>query len=217
MPEVVFVVDHGNPAFEAARTVVDVVCAGDSLTGWNNFGPPADWPFPTYPQFLQGLCQPLHLRVANGGIAGEISRNGIGQVRDYLEWFPNARYFIIGYGTNDLGTWPDLEETSKRIIENLDQMADAVLRQGKKPILFNVPYANESMFPPQLAQDSHRRRDYHNERLKGFCDSRGLPLADICSRLEDGHFGDELHPNKAGARIIAEEVFKVLGSVRQSA
>ncbi len=217
MPEVVFVVDHGSPAFEAARTAVDVVCAGDSLTGWNNFGSPADWPFPTYPQFLQGLCHPLLLRVANGGIAGEVSQNGIGQVRDYLEWFPNARYFIIGYGTNDLGTWPDLEATSKRIIENLDQMASTVLGQGKEPILFNVPYSNEARFPPQLARDTHRRRDYHNQRLKDFCDRRGLPLADICSRLGDRHFGDELHPNEAGARIIAEEVFQVLESVHQSA
>ncbi len=217
MPEVVYIVDCGSPAFEAARTSVDVVCAGDSITGWNNFGRPAYWPYPCYPQFLQDLCRPLKLRIANGGIAGEISENSIGQVRDYLEWFPNARYFIIGYGTNDLGIWPDLEATSRQIIENLDQMASSVLGQGKRPILFNVPYANEPLFPPQLAQDTHRRRDYHNQRLKDFCGSRGLPLADICSRLGDSHFGDQLHPNEAGARLIAEDVFQVLASVHQSA
>lgn len=47
--------------------------------------------------------------LANGGIAGEISLNGVGQVQDYLEVFPAARYFIIVYGTNDLGTWPDTD------------------------------------------------------------------------------------------------------------
>lgn len=47
--------------------------------------------------------------LANGGIAGEIILNGVGQVQDYLEVFPAARYFIIVYGTNDLGTWPDTD------------------------------------------------------------------------------------------------------------
>ena len=43
MPSVLFTVDQGTPAFEAARTAVNVVCAGDSLTGWNNFGPASTW------------------------------------------------------------------------------------------------------------------------------------------------------------------------------
>ena len=53
----------------------------------------------TYPQFLQELRVPLGLRIANGGIAGEISDNGPQQVRDYLDLFPNARYIVIGMGT----------------------------------------------------------------------------------------------------------------------
>ena len=38
----------------------------------------------------------------------------------------------------------------------------------------------------------------------------GIPLADICRLLRDEHFGDELHPNDRGAKIIAEAVFQVL-------
>jgi lysophospholipase L1-like esterase len=211
--EVLCVADCRLEAFGQQRLAVDVVCAGDSITGWNNFGPVAYWPYPTYPQFLQEMCQPLGLRLANGGIAGEISQNGIGQVQDYLELFPAARYFIIAYGTNDLGTWPDTERTSRRIIENLSQMVQAVADRGKKPILFNVPYANEAMFPPRIVEELHAKRDYHNTRLKEHCDRRGIPLADICFRLRDEHFADELHPNGAGAKIIAEEVFAVLQAV----
>ena len=107
--------------------------------------------------------------VANGGIAGEVSPNGLGQVRDYLELFPNARYFVVGYGTNDLGMWPEVERTSPRIIENLDGMVRAIRDGGRQPILLNVPYANESMFPRQVAEDLHRKRDYHNERLRAYC------------------------------------------------
>ena len=206
----IYVLDQGKPSFEQERLAVDVVCAGDSITGWNNFGPAEFWPYPTYPRFLQELCEPLGLRVADGGIAGEISDNGPGHVRRYLDLFPNSRYFIIGFGTNDLGMWPDLESTSRRIIENLGRMVQAVRDQGKQPTLFNVPYANESRFLPHIARDTHKKRDYHDERLNTFCQEHSIPLADICSHLRDEHLGDELHPNEAGARVIAERVFEVL-------
>jgi len=166
MVNVVYYADLNNADFDQDRLAVDVVCAGDSITGWNNFGPARLWPYPTYPRFLQDLCEPLNLRVADGGIAGEISDNGLGHVRRYLDLFPDSRYFVIGFGTNDLGTWPDLESTSRRIIENLDEMVRAVLGQGKRPLLFDVPYANESMFAPHIAQQTHEKRDYHNERLR---------------------------------------------------
>jgi lysophospholipase L1-like esterase len=195
---------------------VDVVCAGDSLTGWNNYGPVQYWPYPTYPRFLQQMCDPLCLRVADGGIAGEISDNGPDHVRRYLGLFPNARYFVIGFGTNDLGMWPDLEATSRQIIENVDCMIQAVRDRQKQPILFNVPHANESSLPPRMAEDAHARRAYHNERLERFCQKMKVPLADIGTHLRDEHFGDELHPNEAGARIIAGQVFEVLRSIHES-
>jgi lysophospholipase L1-like esterase len=215
--DIIYVVDSHTAAFEQARTAIDVVCAGDSLTGWNNFGSVYEWPYPTYPLYLDEMCRPLKLKIANGGIAGEISRNGVGQVRDYLTLFPKARYFIIGYGTNDLGMWPDTERTSQQIVAHLAQMVQAVREQVRQPILFNIPYANEAMFMPLVAQESHEKRDYHNGRLRAFCSENRIPLADICSRLHDEHFGDELHPNAAGARIIAEEVFAVLRALVGSA
>jgi lysophospholipase L1-like esterase len=208
----IYPADLNRPAFEHDRLAVDVVCSGDSITGWNNFGPANSWPFPTYPQFIQTMCEPLGLRVADGGIAGEVSDNGLGHVRRYLDLFPNSRYFIIGFGTNDLGTWPDLESTSRRIIDNLDNMVHAVRDQEKLPMLFNVPYANESMFASHIAEDTHEKRDYHNERLEEYCQQNEVPLADICAHLRDEHLGDELHPNEAGARVIAEKVFGVLSS-----
>ena len=57
-------------------------------------------------------------------------------------------------------------------------------------------------------------RDYHNDRLRAYCEGGRVPLADIGSKLRDEHFADELHPNEAGAQVIAEEVFRVLTGLR---
>ena len=211
--EIVYLADLNRPAFEHDRLTVDVMCVGDSITGWNNLGPANYWPFPTYPRFLQELCEPLKLRMADGGIAGEVSDKGLDHVQRYLDLFPNSRYFIIGFGTNDLGTWSDPEPTSRQIIENLDKMVHAVRDEEKLPLLFNVPYANEPMFSSYIAKDTHEKRDYHNGRLAEYCQQNEVPLADICAYLQDEHLGDELHPNREGAKIIAVEVFKILESL----
>ena len=213
MPSVLYLAERDTAAFEAGRTNVDVVCAGDSITGWNNFGAVSEWPYRTYPEFLQRLCERLGLVVANGGIAGEISGNRLGQVRDYLALFPDARYYVVGYGTNDLGMWPEVEGTSPRIIENLDGMVRAIVQGGRRPILLNVPPANGSMFPRPVADQLRGHRAYHNERLAAYCREGGVPLVDLATVLRDEHFGDELHPNDDGAQVIAREIFRVLGEV----
>ncbi len=214
MPAALYVANKGTPSYQTARLSADVVCAGDSLTGWNNFGVVADWPYRTYPEFLQRLCDPLGLTVANGGIAGEVSGNGLGQVEEYLGLFPNARWFVVGYGTNDLGMGPEVERTSPRIIGNLDAMVRAIRDGGRQPILLDVPYANESWFAGRVAADLHRARDYHNDRLGAYCLREQVPLVEIAAKLRDEHFADELHPNEEGAQVIAREVFRVLNEVR---
>jgi lysophospholipase L1-like esterase len=216
MTSILYVADRGMPTFQTARLSADVVCAGDSITGWNNFGGVRDWPYRTYPEFLLRLCEPPGLSIANGGLAGEVSPNGVAQVQDYLGLFPNSRYFVVGYGTNDLGMWPEVELTSPMIIENLDRMVRAIRDGGRQPILLNVPYANESMFPRRISEDLHRMRDYHNERLSGHCEENHVPLIDIASKLRNEHFADELHPNDDGAKVIAQEVFGVLSEVRKT-
>jgi lysophospholipase L1-like esterase len=111
--------------------------------------------------------------------------------------------------------WPEVERTSPQIIENLHRMVRAIRASGRQPIFLNVPYANESMFSRRVAEDLHRMRDYHNERLTAHCLENHVPLVDIASRLGDEHFADELHPNDEGAQVIATVVFRVLSEVRR--
>jgi gamma-glutamylcyclotransferase (GGCT)/AIG2-like uncharacterized protein YtfP/lysophospholipase L1-like esterase len=208
-----YVAHAGTEEFAADCHAVAIVCAGDSLTGWNNFGPRRLWPLATYPEFLQVLGAPRGWRVADGGIAGEVSSRGPAHVRRYLDLFPNADYFLIGFGTNDLAEWQDSRETSTRIIAHLESMVTLVREQGLRPVLFNVPHVKRSAFTTQVYRECHAAREHHNAKLAHFCQASAIPLADICSRLTDAHLADELHPNESGARIIAEQLFCVLAEM----
>jgi len=185
---------------------VTLVCVGDSLTGYNNFGD--DWPLPTYPDFLQGLLagrSPAEVLV-NGGQAGALSTVAPRLARQYLGLFPNANRFIIAFGTNDLGQIreADLESASASVLQNLAE-AIALMRAADKQVLcFNVPQLNSDCFGKATTAMSRRMRAYHNAQLAEFCRVSGIPLADICVRLHNEHFADGLHPNEAGARLIAE-------------
>jgi lysophospholipase L1-like esterase len=148
--------------------------------------------------------------VADGGIAGELSENGRRHTERYLRLFPAASRFVVGFGTNDLGASSDYADASREVIENLRSIVAAIRRDDRQPVLLNVPHARESSFSPLPSGGAREARVYHNARLLEFCRGEGIPLADICSRLAERHLGDDVHPNRAGAEAIAEEVFRTL-------
>ncbi len=212
-PEVLGLFDPETDPFQADRIPFDVVCAGDSLTGWGNFGPTESWPFRCYPEFLQVLCEPLSLKVANCGLAGETSNNGVWQVRDYLTLFTTARFFLICYGANDLEGCANHESASAKVIANLGRMVNAVRKQGKQPITLDIPDVNARLFPADELIAARAAISYHNPRLMRFCQDQDIPLAVISGCLGEEHFGDACHPTAEGAKIIAGIVFEVLAAM----
>jgi lysophospholipase L1-like esterase len=136
-------------------------------------------------------------------------------VREYLELFPNARFFVLGYGSNDLDKWPDVEATSPRIIENLNSMVGAVRDAGRAVVLLDVLDADESRLDREEAEALRRSLAYHNDRLRQYCLAHRVPLVEVCGKLRAEHFDDPFHPNEHGAQIIAHEVFRVLNELRQ--
>jgi len=216
--------------FDKLKKDADIVCVGDSLTGWNNhLTHPILWPFPTYPKFLQDILNEndADLPVVNAGIAGATSNAGFFAVMSYLDPFEKAQFYIIGFGANDLGVGtltefdksiglteadiykPPLEELTKKAVENIDLMVDSVLAEGKTPILINVPNVNEKICPPERIQELRAKRDYFNKQVADYFAGR-VPIVDIRSKLKDEHFGDSVHTNEEGAKIIAEAVFSEL-------
>ena len=147
-------------------------------------------------------------KVVNGGVAGEVSQRGVELVEKYLKLFPNAKKYVIGFGTNDFAHW-DTTKVSEHIINNLKAMTSLIKEAGKKPLLINMPYLNESKIEADRVKITHEKRDYHNQKLAEAFSGK-VKIADICSKLKDKDFGDILHPNKLGAEVIAKEVFKYL-------
>jgi len=202
--------------FEALKDRIDVVCVGDSITGWNKTeGGHTNWPFVTYPGLLHEMYRGLRkkLRVVNCGVAGALSSEGGSLVDEGLEKFPNSRYFVIGFGANDLGMGRGVRETSKEVIDNLGKMVKSVRGLGKIPLLLNVPHLDDSWFSGDVADYAREKRDYYNPQLRDYCLGNGIKLVDICSILDNGDFGDGLHPNSNGTRKIAEQVFLALNSL----
>ena len=210
-PKIIYIIQKTfePDTFEKARNKADIVCIGDSITGWNNLSMhPTAWPFKTYPHYLQKLLK--NLAIANVGDAGETSKKGIYLTQRSLDWFPNAQKYIIGFGANDLA-YTKKVTASRTILTNLEKIVDLLSENNKKVILLNVPYLNEPMFPEKDAIETHEKRDYHNQKL-AECFENDAIIADICSKLNPEHLGDTLHPNEAGAKIIAKEIYSCLTS-----
>jgi lysophospholipase L1-like esterase len=190
---------------------VAIVCLGDSLTGYNNF---SAWAVAVYPDFLQSLLIEAGRSeiVANGGQAGEFSDAADSLGAQYLELFPQSTHFVIGFGTNDVrrAGQTHAADVSAAIIRNLDSVIGRLQNADKLVVAFNVPHLNANRFGRRTMAAARPLREYHNDKLAAFCQAKGVPLADICSKLTDDLFDDALHPNAAGALVIAQAVFDLL-------
>ena len=205
--------DDDPKRFRERSAEAEVVCAGDSITGWNNFGPASSWPFRTYPRFLQAKIGDAGLawRVADAGIAGETSAGGVSLVRRCLGEFPRATWFAIGFGANDLAGAPFGGGVSDLVISHLDRMVRMVMESGRTAVLLEVTPADEGPFlgglPEGLAGGAI---ESHNAALRRFAAAEGIAVADLYSRIGPGFLGDGVHPTAEGARIIAGGVFEAL-------
>ena len=94
-------------------------------------------------------------------------------------------------------------------------MVEAIGHGGRTAILLGLLDVNGSMLPREEAEDLHRMLAHHNDRLGRHCRERHVPLVEVWGKLRDEHFADPFHPNDEGARIIAEEVFRVLAEMRK--
>ncbi len=190
----------------------NIVFFGDSLTA--GYGLPAAASFPALLQ--QRLAQQqLPYKTLNYGVSGETSAGGRQRLASVLARQP-IDVFVLALGANDGIRGIPVRETT----QNLQFILDAVRRQH--PEAQQVLAGLEFPFDLGLL-GGHRLAHYAAEFkaiFRTLADKNSLPfvpflLQGVLGR-PDLNLTDGVHPNAAGQRILAENVWQVLSPLLQA-
>ncbi len=175
-----------QPQLPPLATDALVLAFGDSLT----FGTGAAEQV-SYPAVLSQL---LGRTVVNAGIAGEVSEDGLRRLPGVLEE-TEPDLLILCHGGNDLLRRQD----QGQLRSNLRQMIELARQQGIAVLLVAVPEPGFSLKPPALYGDLAREFDLP---LDSTTMAAILKKSDLKS--------DQVHPNAAGYRRMAENLAELL-------
>jgi lysophospholipase L1-like esterase len=176
------------------------LCMGDSITrgyGLENYAE-------TYPARLQVL---LEKTVINEGQDGARSGYGVSMINRFLARYKPG-YVLIMFGANDI-----LERPTDEIADNLFFMVEQARAQKTIPILATVTPVSGSRIGRQS------RIDNLNNTLRVRASEQEVLLADVAAVFDpkDAYLlVDGLHPNSAGAELIANTYYeKILESQKK--
>ncbi|HTX37522.1 MAG TPA: arylesterase [Bryobacteraceae bacterium] len=183
-----------EPAPADARPVI--ACFGDSLTA--GFGLE---PGQSFPDLLQADLdrRGYHYRVANLGVSGDTSQDGLARLSLGLQEKPAIA--LVELGAND-GLRGEPVATTE---SNLAQIIEAFQKAGARVVLAGIT------LPPNYGPEYIRQFDAMYPALAARYKVKRIPFllegvgghADLMQR-------DGLHPNAEGARIVEKTVFQAL-------
>lgn len=185
-----------NQTTTATKTIL---CFGDSITAGYGLDDTND----AYPSLLQEKIDSLGLdyQVVNSGVSGETSAGG----KSRIDWVlkQDIAIFVLELGANDGLRGVPLSETKS----NLQGIIDAV--RAKDPNTTIILAGME--LPPNMGQN------YTAEFRALFADlaaTNNLPFIPFVLKDVGGipelNQGDGIHPNIAGHKIVANNVWDVL-------
>lgn len=198
-------------AFEAATAAepVRIVCLGDSVTKAVR---PGVEPHETFCALLQQqLSRPDNpVEVLNAGIGGNTTEDGLKRFQaDVLDRKPDL--VVLMFGLND--SWIDAGKTASRLTvheyrANLDTMLELLLGHQVKVILMTP---NPALAPTYGPERNATLRPYVNV-VRDLAAHHELPLVDVYQHFAElaqereinSLFTDDMHPNPAGQKQIAE-------------
>lgn len=164
-----------------------VVCIGDSITyGWQCDGP-------SYPANLAAMTGK---HVHNAGVPGAYSSAGVSAARSAFSKKP--AYMCILYGSNDA----IMGRSHSGAAENVR----AIIRECRQKQVIPVVASP----PPMIGEHSIYNGDGQKigELIKSVCKEEGVKFIDLYNAFGsgEGYFtSDGLHPNAAGAQLIAKK------------
>jgi len=159
-----------------------IVCFGDSLThgtGASNGE--------TYPYFLQKFT---NLTVVNAGVHGDTSQQGLERINEIFQFKPFM--VLIEFGANDFFKKIPIATTKK----NIEAIVDKIQASGATAVIL----CTEDNQLPELRRI-----------LVEISNDKNAPIVSgILNEIWTNRtlFADDLHPNSAGYKIVAEKVFK---------
>lgn len=193
--------EKNNPVVAAKKKVKTILFFGNSLTAGYGIDPSQ-----AFPALIQNKIDSLKLNynVINAGVSGETSAGGNGRI-DWILRQP-IDVFVLELGGNDGLRGISLAETKK----NLQAIIDKV--KAKNPDAKIVLAGMQ--IPPNMGQD------YTGEFKKIYPELAAKNKISLIPFLLQGVGGDPklnqddgIHPNVQGAKIVAENVWKVLKNI----
>lgn len=186
------------PVLGLAAETRTLLFFGDSLTAGYGLDPEE-----AYPALIQKRIDDagLNWRVVNAGLSGETTSGGLRR----LDWILRQRVdiLVIELGGND-GLRGIPPETSR---VNLQAMID---RARAKYPQCTVVLAGMQM-PPNMGEEY---RNAFSRIFPDLAEKNRLPfvpfLLEGVGGIPELNLADQIHPNAAGHRIVAENVWKVI-------
>ena len=163
-----------------------IVFFGDSLTAGVGAGPGED--FPTL------VAKELNVPVANAGVSGDTTGLALARIyRDVIN--KNPSIVVVELGGNDYLNRVDVEETKsnfREIVGGVSKTHAKIVIVTTRTGLLTDPYED-------FLRDLAKKYDavFVQSILKGAISDKSL-------------MADEIHPNAAGYKVIAERLIKVL-------
>jgi acyl-CoA thioesterase I len=185
-----------QPPSVAADSRPVIACFGDSLTA--GFGLEQGQSFP---DLLQADLdrRGYHYRVANLGISGDTSQDGLARLSIALEEKPSIA--LVELGANDGLRGQPIETTEA----NLAQIIEAFQKAGARVVMAGIT------LPPNYGPDYIRRFEAMYRSLAARYKVKLIPfLLEGVGGHADRMQRDGLHPNAGGARIVETTVFQAI-------
>jgi len=187
----------GPAATPAAANVPKIVAFGDSLTAGYGLSPQE-----SYPSLLQKMIDAdgFKYEVVNAGESGGTSAGGVRRI-DWALDAGNVRFLILELGANDFLRGQPVAETKK----NLSEIIVRARSRGAEVLLAGMYTTTESGrdYGVQIRDAFQSLADEHQVVLIPF-------FLEGVAGLDEMNQEDRIHPNAAGTRIVAANVYRHL-------
>lgn len=200
---------------ERGRDENGYIAFGDETTfGWIDSGPAAELGYvPRLEALLTERYGPS--TVANEGVPGETTVNGLGRMGDVLAREP-GRYLLLMEGANDV-VMPEISLDASTF--NLEQMVRKCLEAGVLPLLSSLTPRNDAHWADPVFRE---RIDGFNDEVARIALNLRLPFVDMFNTFLDhpqadggwtALLSDPAHPNERGYAIIAGAWASAVGAI----